>query len=54
MSIIFNEIYINEEMLPKYTYIWFVNTIVITFLSEPELIFLHTVKWFQASIAILQ
>ena len=28
-------------------YIWFVNILLITFLNESVLIFLHTVKWFQ-------
>ena len=28
-------------------YIWFVDHLLITFLNEPELICLHTVKWFQ-------
>ena len=60
MSIMFNEICINEEMLPKYThthththiyiYIYIYVCKEITgkiILNEPEFICSHTVKWFQ-------
>ena len=50
----FNEICINEEMLPKYTYIYIYiyiyiySSLITLFLNDLfELICLHTVKWFQ-------
>ena len=46
MSILFNKICINKEMLPRYTYIIYKHILLITTLNELELIILYTVKWF--------